>query len=117
MLRSYYKKLPPNDISYRNFTKFEKMRLRGLDSRPIQCELYNNCQEQYEKLTQIFSEALDYHAPVKQKIVRGNQAPFMTKDSKAIMMLSKAKNQYIKWPSGEHFLAFRKAKNKFTSIN
>ena len=41
----------------------------------------------------------------------------MTKDSKAIMMLSKAKNQYIKWPSGEHFLAFRKAKNKFTSIN
>ena len=38
---------------------------RGLDSRLIQGKLYNNCQEPYEKFTQIFSEALDYHAPVK----------------------------------------------------
>ena len=30
----------------------------------------------YNKLTQIFSEVLDYHAPVKQKVVRGSQAPF-----------------------------------------
>ena len=30
---------------------------------------------------QIFPEALDYHAPVKQKVVRGNQAPFITKDA------------------------------------
>ena len=27
----------------------------------------------------MYSEVLDYHGPVKQKIVRGNQAPFMTK--------------------------------------
>ena len=32
-------------------------------------------------------------------------------------MKSKAKNQYIKWPSGENYLAFKKAKNKCTSIN
>ena len=42
----------------------------------------------------------------------------MKKDlSKAITMKSKAKNQYIKWPSGENYLAFKKAKNKRTSIN
>ena len=42
----------------------------------------------------------------------------MTKDlSKAIMMKLKAKNQYVKWPSRESFLAFNKAKNKSTSIN
>ena len=47
---------------------------------------------------------LDYHAPVKQKVVRGNQARFMTKDlSKAIMMKSNIKNQYVKWPSSENF--------------
>ena len=32
-------------------------------------------------LIQIFPEALDYHAPVKQKVVRGNQAPFIIKDA------------------------------------
>ena len=51
----------------------------------------------------MFSEVLDYHAPVKKKLVRGNQAPFMTRDSsKAIMIKSKAKNQYVKWPSREN---------------
>ena len=42
----------------------------------------------------------------------------MTKDlSKAIMMMSKAKNQSVKWPSRENYLAFKRAKNKFTSTN
>ena len=32
-------------------------------------------------------------------------------------MKSKAKKQYVKWPLRENFLAFKKAKNKCTSIN
>ena len=49
----------------------------------------------------------------KQKVVRGNQVPFMAKDlSKVIMMKSKAKKQYVKWPLRENYLAFKKAKNK-----
>ena len=96
VLRSYYKKLPPKNILHRNVKQFEKITfLWDLDSRPIQGELYNNCQEPYNKLKRIFSEALDYHAPVKQKVVRGNQAPFMTKDlSKPVLMKLKAKKQY-----------------------
>ena len=40
----------------------------------------------YDDLTIIFQSTLDNHAPLKQKQVRGNQAPFMTKEmSKAIM--------------------------------
>ena len=66
----------------------------------------------------MFSEVLGYHAPLKKKVVRGDQAPFMTKDlSMAMMIKSKAKNQYVKWPSRENYLAFKKAKNKCTSIN
>ena len=61
---------------------------------------------------QIFSEVLDYHAPVKQKVIRCNQAPFMTKDlSKVIMMKAKTKNQYVQWPSKQNFLAFKRAKS------
>ena len=74
-----------------------------------------------KSLTKNFSEVLDYHAPVKQEVVRGIDyllVSFMTNDlSKAIMMKSKSKNQYVKWPSRENFLAFNKAKNKSISIN
>ena len=73
-MKSYYKKLPPKNILYRNVKRFEKKTtfLRDFDSRLIQGELYNNCQDSYSKLRQIFSEVLDYHAPVKQKVARGN---------------------------------------------
>ena len=48
----------------------------------------------YNKLTQIFTEVLYSHAPLKHKTIRGNQAPFMTRElSKAIMDKSKAKNK------------------------
>ena len=115
VVRSYYKKLPPKNILCRKVKKNWKTTfLRELDSRLIQGDLYNHCQEPCNS----FSEVLDYHALVKQKVVRGNQAPLITKDlSKARMMKSKTKNQYVKWPSRENFLAFKKAKNKSTSIN
>ena len=49
----------------------------------------NNCEEPYNKLTQIFPKIFYYYAPIKQKVVRGNQAPFLTKDlSNAIIIKS-----------------------------
>ena len=60
VLRSCFKKLPPKNILYRNVKRFEKITfLRDFDSRLIQDELCNNCQEPYNKLTQLFSEVLD----------------------------------------------------------
>ena len=41
----------------------------------------------------------------------------MTKElSKAIMTKSKVKNSYVKWPSRENFLAYKKAKKKCNSL-
>ena len=41
----------------------------------------------------------------------------MTKElSKAIMTKSKAKKSYIKWPSWENLVAYKKAKNKYNSL-
>ena len=51
---------------------------------------------------------LDKHAPIKNKIARGNDAPFMTMElNKTIMNRSKLRNRYTKWPSRENFLAFK----------
>ena len=84
-----------------------------MDSRLLQGELYRNCDEPYKKLTEIFNDILNHHAPLKQKQVRGNHAPFMTKDlSKAIINNSKAKNKYLNWPSKENFISYKRTKNK-----
>ena len=56
---------------------------------------------------------VDRHTPLKQKTVRGNNAPFMTKQlNKAIMDRSIIKNGYSKWPSRENILELKKAKRK-----
>ena len=59
----------------------------------LQGELYRNCDEPYKKL---FNDVLNHHARLKQKQVRGNHAPTMTKDlKKAIMNKPKAKIKYL----------------------
>ena len=60
---------------------------------------------------------LDKHAPIKKKIARGNEAPFMTKELKAIMNRSKLKNRYTKWPSFEKLWAFKKQENIGKNLN
>ena len=55
------------------------------------------------KLTEIFRDVSDYHAPIKQMIFTGYRllhVPFMLKKlSRAIMDKLKIKNKYFKWPS------------------
>ena len=51
-------------------------------------------------------------------MIRGNKGPFITKQlSKAIMNRSKLRNRYIKWPSRENFLDYKKAKNARNNLN
>ena len=60
---------------------------------------------------------MNYHTPLKQKSFRDNHGPFMTRElSKAVMTKPKAKNSYVKWPSRENFVAYKKAKNKCNSL-
>ena len=119
VLRASFKKLPPKVVVYRNYKDFnEKSFLSDLDRKLIRGNIYKNCQNKYSKLTNIFQEVLNHHAPLKQKKIRGNHTPFMTKElSKAIMNKSKAKNKYIKWPSRENFMNLKRVKNKCNSIN
>ena len=99
-LRTSFQKLPSKFLIYRNQKNFhESDFLRDLDSRFIQGELYKNSKDPYTKISEIFSEVLNYHASLKQKSVRGNHAPFMASElSKAVLPKSKVKNSYVKWP-------------------
>ena len=54
---------------------------------------------------------INKHAPMKEKLFRGNNAPFMNKTlSKAFMKRSKLKNTYNKFPNKANEQLFRKIK-------
>ena len=51
-------------------------------------------EEAFAVFPSVFSDVVNRNAPLKQKTVRGNNAPFMTKQlNKAIMHRSKIKNR------------------------
>ena len=117
VFRSTFVKLPPKTIRYRSYKNFNKQNfVHELDQRLIRGDIYKT-DDSYSKLTEIISEVLEKHAPMKVKTIRGNQAPFMNKKlSKVIMNKSRIKNNYLKWPSRENFLAYKNIKNKCNNL-
>ena len=88
-----------------------------MDSKLLQGDLYRNCDEPYEKLSEIFLDILNHHAPLREKQIRGNHVPFMNKElCKAIMEKLKTRNKYLKWPSRENYVSYKKFKNKCNSL-
>ena len=54
----------------------------------------------YDNFKESFMRVLDRHAPMKIKMVGGNNAPFVNKTlSKAFMYRSKLKNSFNKQPT------------------
>ena len=111
IFRSTFIKLPPKIITYRSYKTFNKQNfVHELDQRLITGDIYKT-KDSYSNLTEIISEVLEKNAPTKSKIIRGNQAPFMNKKlSKSIMDKSRIKNKYLKWPSTENVLAYKRLK-------
>ena len=70
--------------------------LHDLDQEMIKGLFYQH-EEALAVFSSVFRDVVDRHAPLKQKMVRGNNAPFMTKQlNKAIMDRSRIKNRYLK---------------------
>ena len=117
VFRSTFIKLPPKTVRYRSYKTYDKQNfLHELDQKLIQGDIYKT-DDSYSKLTEIMSEVLEKHAPLKTKTISGNQAFFMNKRlSKAIMNKSRTRNKYLQWPSRENFLAFKKIKNKCNNL-
>ena len=84
----------------------------------IQGEMYKYNNDIYSTFSDIFRSVLDRHVPLKWKITRGNQGPFMIKQlSKAIMNRCELRNRYIKWTSRENFLDYEKAKTTCNNLS
>ena len=58
-------------------------------------DLYNGVYITYKNFENIFLKTLEHHAPLKKKIVRANNVPYMTKTlRKAIMRRSALENKF-----------------------
>ena len=66
ILRVSFKKLPRKIITYRDQKRFNQDHfLQDLDIRLLQGELYRNFDKHYNKLSEIFNDILNHHAPLK----------------------------------------------------
>ena len=110
VLKTFFQKQSPVRIKYRNYKHF--------DDTSFTNELSNKLDTIHlERLTysdfhNAFMSTLEIHAPLKEKFVRANNAPFMNKElSKAIMKRSKLRNRYNKFPTNENLTIYKKQRN------
>ena len=115
--KSHYSKLKPKAIHYRNYKNFDvSLFLNDLEKTTLLTN--SNCpNENYQHLTENFISVVEKHAPLKKKIIRGNQAPFVNRElRKAIYTRSRLRNKYWKNPTSENELRYKQQRNKCVSL-
>ena len=107
VLKSRFKRLEPIEIKYRKYKKCDLSSFKSHLAQSLRVNTLNDIN--YDNLKYLFMHVLNKHAPVKEKLVRGNNTPFMNKTlSKAFMKRSKLKNKYNKFPNKSNELLFKK---------
>ena len=113
VLKIHFKKDDPITINYRNYKSFDDQKFRNDVIRRL---------EQFETLNindfeSVFVTVLNTLAPMKKKIVKGNNAPIMNKTlHKEFMHRSKLKNQYHKEPTESNKTSYKKQRNFCLSL-
>ena len=115
--KSHYSKLKPKISYYRNYKNFNETRfLEDLENTNLR-SISDDPNEKYNFLTTKFQELIDKHAPQKKKFLRGNHAPFMSKElRKAIYTRSRLRNKFCKNPTTENEQIYKKQRNKCVKI-
>ena len=113
LMKSHVVRLKPRVIKYRSYKNFDEKRfLAEVQKADFSCDS-NDPNEQFDTLLQKFQSLIDIHAPIKQKTVRGNDAPFMNRDlRKAIYTRTRFKNKYNKNPNVENETKYKKQRKK-----
>ena len=91
MSTNNFKKNSPKKIIFGDYKKFDEQNfLYDLDRKMIKGKIYR-----VENTYESFSDTFKAIVPQKEKIVGGNNAPFMTKElRKVIMNMSRLKKKY-----------------------
>ena len=111
--RTHLPKMKHNIVTYRSYKHFKLYNFRN--ELGVALSKHNDvCYEDFEN---IFLKLLNKHAPMKRKIIRANEAPFMNKDiKKSIMNRTRLRNKYLKFPSATNKDLYKRQRNLCTSL-
>ena len=113
VLKKYFKKKDPITITYRDLKSFDGSKFR----EDIRIQLEKIGELKIDDFKQVFVSTWNSHAPIKKKVVRGNNAPFMNKTlSKAFMHRARLKNRYHKFPTEKNKTLYKKHRNFCVSL-
>ena len=90
VLKTKFDKHRPKVIHYRDY--------RNVENEAFKTDLrnYRDLCTSYEDFEKVFLQVLDMHAPLKQKIVRANEAPYMTRQAMMRRSQLETKNEFDK---------------------
>ena len=115
VMKSFFPKLSPTIVVYRNFSKFDNKAFR-YDLQKRLNEIEDHILD-YDDFEDIFCNILNKHAPMKQKYIRANNSPFMTKLLRQnICHRSKLRNKFLKQPTRENNILYKKQRNKCVKL-
>ena len=104
-MKSFVPKQTPICIKYRNYKNYSNSTFRLI----IQNVLSVGEDISYDTYESIFLTEFNKLAPIKEKYVRANNAPYMNKTlSKAIMNRSRLRNKFLKNPNDENRAIYKK---------
>ena len=110
VIKTTFPKAKPKQIFYRDFKNFEETIFKDDLKRCLHANT-DTCVN-FSKFQEVFLDVLAIHAPIKQKYIRANEVPYMTKAlRKAIMTRSRLENKYLKTKSLADKDLFKKQKN------
>ena len=114
MLKTKFDRRPPIKQSYRSFKNFSlenfrsDLSLRLSMTQPGIFSIFNST----------LLETIEYHAPLKTRVLRGNNKPHVNKTlRKAIMKRSRLKNIANRTGSSNDYVIYKKQRNVVTKMN
>ncbi|XP_057310091.1 uncharacterized protein LOC130648087 [Hydractinia symbiolongicarpus] len=106
-------KKDPKIINYRCYRLFNDEHFK----HDLESLIASNNDLNYNDFDEQFSQLVSKHAPIKYKVVRNNNSPFITKAvRKEIMIRSRFKNIYNKHPSIKNWENFKRQRNKCVTV-
>jgi hypothetical protein len=108
VMKRFFKKKEPIKIVYHDRKNFDAVKFRG----KIRYQIESRDKTSLEELQNLLAKTYLQDAPLKEKVLRGNNAPFMNKKlSQAFMQRAKLKNKSQKYPTPQNTEAFKKQRN------
>ena len=113
VMKNHFKKKEPIRIVYHDKSKFDAVKFRS----KIKYKIENKGRMNLEELQSMIVDDYLQDAPLKVKVVRGNNAPFMNKIlSQAFSTRARLKNKKQKYPTEENEALYRKQRNYCVSL-